>query len=214
MVFIVYYRHHLLYNNLMLNELKKYITGTLSTDCKTILNAYNKTICLDHTRNVAKKAIELAAQFNLDANKLESAAYLHDISVVIPRNDYVTICNDFNIKVLDMEKKLPILLHQKVSKIIATEIFNINDIDILFAISCHTTLKTNPSQYDMALFAADKLMWDQGGVPPFYYIVSSALNHSLEKACLAYIDYVMDNGMILKPNPDLVGARTFLSLNF
>jgi len=160
--------------------------------------------------NVSTKAIELAGQFKLDADKLETSAYLHDISVVVPRDKYVDICNVYNIEVIDLEKNLPILLHQKVSKIIAEEIFNINDKDILSAISCHTTLKANPSKYDMTLFIADKLMWDQDGVPPYYDVVADALNQSLHKACLVYIDYVMDNGMILVPHPELVTARNYM----
>jgi len=197
----------------MLNKLKKHITGNIQNDCITILTAYNKIIYHNHTINVAGKVIELGTQFELDINKLEKAAYLHDISVVIPRENYVTICNNFNIDVLDLEKDLPILLHQKVSKIIAEEIFNIDDMDILSAISCHTTLSANPSKYDMTLFIADKLMWDQGGVPPYYDMVTYALNHSLEEACLVYIDYVMDNEMILVPHPKLVEARKHL-VNF
>lgn len=195
----------------MLNNLKNYVSGNVENDCIKILTAYNKTICRKHTINVGNMIFQLIIRFGMELDKLQKASYLHDVSVVIPRDKYVSICNDYNVEVIDLEKELPILLHQKVSKIIAQEIFNINDIDILSSISCHTTLKANPSKYDMALFVADKLMWDQGGAPPYYEIVYNALNHSLETACLAYIDYVMDNGMILVPHPDLVSAREYLS---
>lgn len=65
----------------------------------------------------------------------------------------------------------------------------------------------------MTLFVADKIMWDQGIKPPFYDIVNDSLNHSLEKACLAYIDYVMDNGMILKPHPSLIDTKIWINDN-
>ena len=70
--------------------------------------------------------------------------------------------------------------------------------------------KVNPSKYDMALFIADKLMWDQGGVPSYFDVVNAALNHSLEMACLAYIDFVIDNNLILAPHPDLLSAKKYL----
>lgn len=197
----------------MINELNKYITSNVENDCIKILTAYDKTVCRKHTINVGNKIVQLVVQFGLNLDKLQKAASLHDISVVIPRDKYVSICGDYNVEVIDLEKEFPILLHQKMSKIIAEEIFEIKDADILSAISCHTTLKDNPSKYDMALFIADKLMWDQGGVPPYYDIVNGQLNHSLEKACLTYINYVLDNGMIVVPHPDLIAARKFLVLN-
>jgi HD superfamily phosphohydrolase YqeK len=52
----------------------------------------------------------------------------------------------------------------------------------------------------MALFVADKLAWDQDGLPPFYTVVSDALKQSLEAASLAYMDYIVENKMILYPH--------------
>ena len=58
----------------------------------------------------------------------------------------------------------------------------------------------NPSAYDMALFIADKLAWDQEGEAPFYSLVNDALKQSLETASLAYMDYIIENKMILHPH--------------
>ena len=66
------------------------------------------------------------------------------------------------------EEKYHALLHQRVSKIIAQEEFGITDSDILNAIECHTTLRKNASLYDKIIFIADKISWDQKGVPPYY----------------------------------------------
>lgn len=43
----------------------------------------------------------------------------------------------------------------------------------------------------------DKTSWDQEGIPPFYDIVIERLYIYLEKACLSYINYILDNDMIL-----------------
>lgn len=74
-----------------ISSLNQYITDNINADCLSILKTCNKTICLNHTINVANKAFELARQLDLDSDKLKTAAYLHDISVVIPRDDYVAI---------------------------------------------------------------------------------------------------------------------------
>lgn len=108
------------------------------------------------------------------------------------------------------EKKYPFLLHQRISRLLAKTFFKIDDETILSAIECHSTLKPNPSQYDMALFIADKLSWDQEGTPPFYDIVSKSLSISLEKACLTYINYIIDNNMILHPHSWLIAGKKYL----
>jgi len=195
----------------MISEIKKLIKSSdISKECISLLMHYNKTIVAEHTKRVAIKSIAIAHNFSLNINELNTAAYLHDISVIIEREKYAEICRKYNITTLEVERNLPILLHQKVSCIIAQEIFNIEDEDILSAISCHTTLKANPSKCDMILFIADKLEWDQGGYPPYKNIIEDALSHSLEKACLEYINYVIANKMILIPHPDLLSAKNYL----
>lgn len=104
----------------------------------------------------------------------------------------------------------PFLLHQRISEIMAREAFHVADDAVLSAVACHTTLKAAPSAYDMALFLADKLAWDQEGAPPFAETVRGALQVSLEEPSLRYIDYVLDHGMILCPHRLLLEARSFL----
>lgn len=58
------------------------------------------------------------------------------------------------------------IIHQKISKEMARDIFNIMDQEILDAVGCHTTLKKNSTILDKVLFVADKIEWDQIGEPP------------------------------------------------
>ncbi|MCL2217346.1 MAG: hypothetical protein FWB91_10055 [Defluviitaleaceae bacterium] len=52
----------------------------------------------------------------------------------------------------------------------------------------------------MAVFVADKLAWDQGYEAPFYSAVSEALKQSLEAASLVYMEYMVENKMLLSPH--------------
>lgn len=135
---------------------------------------------------------------------------MHDISAVIHPTDMLNYMIKNNLFVDESERKHPFLLHQRISKILAINFFNIDDETILSAIECHTTLKSNPSKYDMALFIADKLSWDKEGIPPFYDIVSENLTYSLEKACLSYINYAIDNNMILHPHSWIIASKKYL----
>jgi len=163
-----------------------------------------------HVKAVAEKNIEIAAQYNLDADICEICGYLHDISAIMPYNHMTeyAVANNWHIE--ESEKKVPMLLHQRISRVIAEQDFGITDERILSAVECHTTLKANPSGYDMALFIADKLAWDQEGAPPFFDGINNALKKSLEAASLAYMDYIVENKMILYPHTWFEEGRRFL----
>ena len=191
--------------------IKHNYTGDLKADVQSLLELYAKPKrAFGHAKAVAEMNIKIAGQYNLDKNICETCGYLHDISAVISPNNMFMSATKNNWFIDEAEIKFPILLHQRVSKVIARDSFNITDERILSAIEHHTTLKANPSDYDMALFIADKLAWDQDGDAPFFAIVSDALKQSLEMASLAYMDYIVENKMILHPHRWFEEGRDFL----
>lgn len=187
------------------------LTGDIKKDIKEMFLVNKREETYNHVNAVAKINKKIAEKYNLDEEKCVVSALLHDISTILLPEDMLNYAKEKNYNLCTAEEKYPFLLHQRISKTIAKEVFEINDLDILSAIECHTTLKSNPTKYDMALFIADKLSWDQDGVPPFYNSLRSALEISLEKASLVYIEFVIENGMILYPHPWLLEARSFLT---
>ena len=181
---------------------------SVAENCKNILK--NKPETLAHVLNVADTGVKLAEKFNADIEKVRTACYLHDVCAVVPRSDHINLCREHGLPILPEEEQAPLLIHQKVSEIIARDIFNIKDDEILSAVDCHTTLKVNPSVIDMIVFISDKLSWDRQGTPPFFDILESALEHSLERACLEYINYIFYNNMIIIPHPESVSAKKYL----
>lgn len=161
-------------------------SGDIESDVRTLLeeNSRRKT----------------ADKFGLESSKCIAAGLLHDISAIIKPADMLEYAQHNNFELCEAEQRFPFLLHQRMSRIISSDYFGIIDADVLSAIECHTTLKAQPSDYDMALFIADKLAWDQEGIPPFYDSVMRALDSSLEMACLAYMNYMDTNGKLLCPH--------------
>lgn len=186
------------------------LTGDIKADTYSFLSANEKEKTFAHSKAVAETAVKIAEIYNLSTEICEASAYLHDISAVINPDNMLAYIKESNLFLDEAEKRYPFILHQRISKIIAENHFGVTDKDILSAIECHTTLKKNPSPYDMALFIADKLSWDQDGKPPFYDIVSESLHESLEKASLAYIDYIIENKIILYPHSWLTEGRNYL----
>lgn len=84
------------------------------------------------------------------------------------------------------------IVHQKLSALMARELFGITDAEVLSAIGCHTTLKANASPLDKTLFVADKIAWDQQGRPPYLTDLLAALERSLDGAALVYLDYLWE----------------------
>lgn len=70
---------------------------------------------------------------------------------------------ELSIDILEEERKYSRIIHQKLSKAMAQEIFLIDDTDILSAIECHTTLKSDSTLTDKILFISDKISFNLPG---------------------------------------------------
>lgn len=167
------------------NDLKKSITEFLE------LNNCLDTI--SHSIEVANYAKDISCRYSIRSELAEVSGLLHDISAVIPNNKRIEVANILGIEIYDEERKIPLIIHQKISKVIAQDIFKINDTSILSAIECHTTLKKEPSKLDLLLFVSDKVKWDQDGNPPYLEGLLYNLDKSLEHSALYYIDYLLQN---------------------
>ena len=166
---------------------------------------------LAHVRAVSTTNVSIAQLYHLDKETCYLAGLLHDISTVMKPSDMLIYAAAIGIDLDESEHNYPFLLHQQLSKYIAKTVFEVSDPCVLSAIECHTTLKSTPSKYDMALFIADKLSWNQDGKPPFYNTVNEALSISLESACFEYIAYMVENNKILYPHKWFLEAKSFLS---
>lgn len=170
-------------------------SGDLKKDSIELLQKYNRFIVADHSLRVAEKAKEIAKLHGVDEDLAETAGLLHDIGGIFDYNQRIGVCEILGIDILPVEREFPLILHQKISRVMAMEMFNIDNEEVLSAIGCHTTLKGNASPLDMVLFIADKIEWDQKGQPPYLTQVTAALENSLEEASFEYIDYIMKSGL-------------------
>ncbi|MDC2864459.1 bis(5'-nucleosyl)-tetraphosphatase (symmetrical) YqeK [Bacillus sp. BP-3] len=182
--------------NQMINSIS--LTGDWELDIKQMLEQYNKLHTYEHSVRVANEAKRIAKRFELDEEAAAIAGYLHDISAIIPNDQRIQVAETMQIEVLQEERIFPMIIHQKLSKRIAHDIFKVENETILNAISCHTTLRKNATHLDMVLFVADKIKWDQSGTPPYITEIQEALEQSLEHACFAYISYLWERKQNLK----------------
>ncbi|ARJ22240.1 bis(5'-nucleosyl)-tetraphosphatase (symmetrical) YqeK [Bacillus sp. ISL-8] len=173
-------------------------TGKIENDIKAFLLKYNKEFTYKHSIRVANEARKIAKIFYEDEEKAAIAGCLHDISAIFPNEERIIVAEKFGIEILQEEREFPMIIHQKLSRVIAKEVFKVEDKEVLNAICCHTTLRKHATKMDLVLFVADKLEWDQIGTPPYLINVKKALGNSLEHAAFVYISYLWERKDTLK----------------
>ncbi|TLG71553.1 bis(5'-nucleosyl)-tetraphosphatase (symmetrical) YqeK [Culicoidibacter larvae] len=167
----------------------------LKNAIKAFLQEHDCEETYNHCIAVGDYAAQLAGQFAIDSEKARAAGYLHDISAIYPNNQRIAIAQQLGIELVTEEMVLPMIIHQKISKVMAERLFAVDDGEVLSAIECHTTLKGEHSKLDLVVFIADKIKWDQPGEPPYLQGLQNALNNSLEEAAYFYIDYILHNNI-------------------
>lgn len=114
--------------------------------------ANNKLDVLAHTLKVRDNALILAKKYVIDYEQARNAALLHDISTLIPVENYLSIAEALDLEIFPAEREFPSLLHQRISRIVAVETFNVVDKEVLNAVNCHTTLRRGAAPLDKLLF--------------------------------------------------------------
>ncbi len=166
------------------------LTGDVRTDVIAFLTFHGFHHTLQHSGQVAVEAKKLAERFGEDAALAVQAAWIHDVSAVFPNAERIAVAEALDIVVLPEERTLPLIIHQRISKVMARHIFGVTNEAVLSAIGCHTTLKKDASALDKVVFVADKIKWDQDGEPPYLEKILAGLEQSLDAATLVYLDYL------------------------
>lgn len=174
--------------------------GAIPLRAHNFLKHHGYAHTFEHSQRVAARSVLIARRFSRHAGCCRIAAYLHDISAVIPNDRRLPLAQLLSLDVLPEEESAPMLLHQKISRVMASAIFGIRRQDILSAIGCHTTLKSGANTIDLVLFVADKIAWDQPGRPHYASQMIKALDVSLERSALVYLEHLWKNRFSL-PGP-------------
>jgi len=166
------------------------LTGHIPTDASVFLAYHDCLETHEHCKRVAAEARQLAVRFGVDESLAEAAGWLHDISAVFRPGQRCEVAQQLSLEILPEERTFPAILHQKLSRVMAKEIFGITDESVLSAIECHTTLRADASALGKIVFIADKIQWGQAHQQPFLRDVQDALDRSLDEAVFCYIDYL------------------------
>jgi len=180
-------------------------TGPLAQDVDALLAAHGRGRTREHVPRVAVQACDLAVRFGVDPARAEMAALLHDIGGIFERAEMVPLCLSLGLPVEAEERQVP--LHARLSEVLARDLYGVRDARVLQAVRFHTTLHGAPTPLDEVVFLADKLEWDQGGVPPYDAALSRALEDGLAAGARWMLGWMATpEARLLIPHPDLRAA--------
>lgn len=108
-----------------------------------------------HTIGVMYTAAALAMKYEYDINKAMLAGLLHDCAKCISSENTLKLCEQYNIKISDIEFRNSFLLHAKLGAYLAKSKYRVDNEEIISAILNHTTGKPDMTILEKIIFISD-----------------------------------------------------------
>ena len=157
-----------------------------------------------HTLGVMYTACCLAMRHGADLEKARMAGLLHDCAKCIPNKKKVDMCRKKRIPVSEFEIDHPVLLHAKLGRYLAEEVYGVQDPAILSAIEWHTTGRPEMDLLEKIIYIADYIEPGRDKAPRLSEIRLMAFT-DLER-CMEMI--LEDTVSYLSRNPKATDPRT------
>lgn len=146
-----------------------------------------------HSLNVAKRAVEIVEENNLDIDKekIYIAGLIHDYAKFLTMEDFYNVVNEFNLdsNILEMNFKV---LHSILGPYVIRKELGIEDEEILRAVEFHTTGKANMDLFTEVLFVADFTEVGREGVEE----VRKVAKTDLKKAVAMILDFKINKSIV------------------
>ncbi len=139
----------------------------------------------EHSISVSYTAAAMAMQHGANIEKAAIAGLLHDCGKYASSAEKLEKCKKNNIPYNGFEKKNPELLHAKLSAFYARERYEVDDEEILSAITWHTTGRANMSMLDKIIYIADYIEPNRKPLPEIDSIRKEAFEDL--DTCLVHI---------------------------
>ena len=165
---------------------------------------------LQHILGVEQMSVRLARCHQLDEEKAAKAGLMHDLAKFFPAERLLAIAQTEGIDIDPVCATHPHLLHANVSAVVARKEFEINEPEILEAISNHTLGSPDMSKLSCVVFIADTLEPNRGDTPELNslrLLAEKNLYKSLQQTCDYSLRYLIDSQKIIHP-------RTVLTRNW
>lgn len=167
-----------------------------------------------HSIGVANVAVKLAKKFDVDEKKSYIAGLLHDCAREFENDELPAQAVKRGIKIGEVEKNSPLLLHAYIGAKMISEIYGVEDKEISQAIYRHTVGAKNMTALDKIIYFADMIEPNRNypGVEKLRDLAETSddLDEIILTAMNESIIFVVQKNSLL--HPDTIDARNFLLL--
>ncbi|MCR5080943.1 MAG: bis(5'-nucleosyl)-tetraphosphatase (symmetrical) YqeK [Treponema sp.] len=111
----------------------------------------------EHSVRVAETAEKMCALYGADCKKGYLAGIAHDICKDYPLEELYELASKDGREITELEKRKSELLHGRAAAVRLSEVYGIDDKEILEAVSCHTFGSVSLGKLGKIIFAADKI---------------------------------------------------------
>jgi len=142
-----------------------------------------------HTRRVVSEAIDLARRWDVDPERVELAAWGHDLCRAARPVDLLTKAWEMRIPVSQQEEDSPMLLHGPVAACMLDQQFNVSDAEVLEAVRDHTLGGPSMSLIAKIVLLADKVEPNKRERTPAMKKIRQAARRDLDLSLLCWADW-------------------------
>lgn len=166
----------------------------------------------EHTVGVVEAALKLAEDKAVSVNKVEKAAFLHDIAKNKTPGEMQKIITESDWEVDKLEMSIPAVLHAPAGAIISEKEFGITDEEILEAIRFHTLGHPDMSLTALIIFAADFIEPNRNfpGLEKIREIIFEDFTKGIVEICSSMIQHQLETAKIIHPNTVMLRNRFLL----
>lgn len=164
----------------------------------------------EHSLRVKDTSIELANVYNEDIDKSKFAALIHDCAKNMSPGEIIDTVKKENYDIDEVSMKSPSIMHGLAASIIAKNLMNVHDEDILNAVAYHTTGRKNMSTLEKIIYIADYIepMRNFDEVKELRRLAYNDLDEALLLSFNNTIKYVISKGQLL--HKDTIEARNYM----
>lgn len=155
----------------------------------------------NHSLRVVDTALRISASFDIDKEKVYLAALLHDYAKDLPPEKLLELGKQNNLVISKVEEKQPDLLHGPVGAWLCREELQVEDEEILQAITYHTTGRVGMTDLDIVVYLADLIEPGRTykGVEQLREICYKDIGEGLLFAFDATLKYVLKRKLLIHP---------------
>ncbi len=150
---------------------------------------------IKHSYNTRDIAVKLGRHYQLNVEKIEKAALLHDIAKDLDLLESLKLAQKLKLTILKPEEKNPALIHAKLGTTIAAKLLKIKDKVILDSIRNHTTGTPDMDKIELVIYIADYL--DPDKKQRNYDLISEIANQNIYEAalivCTSKLEHVIES---------------------